>query len=97
MNFLKRNLANMELIKRITRGTCSKSMVLENREKYLAMNKDEKRKFYKCRENFISLNEIKTWPDYYQEYEIKEKQSKCFSIKTVIKKSLIDSLLIASF
>ena len=76
MNFFNRNLAKMEMIKRVTRGVFSRSMVPENREKNLAMSKEEKRNIYKCKENFITLNEIKTWPEYYHQNEIQEKQSK---------------------
>ena len=66
----------MNMIKRVTRSVFSKSDVTENREKYLAMSSEEKRKLYKCKENFISLNKIKTWTEYSQENQIKEKQSK---------------------
>jgi len=75
MNFLYRILPEMNMFKRVTRGTYSQSMISENREKFLTMKVDEKRKFYKCKENFIVLNKIKTWPEYYKENDIQEKQS----------------------
>ena len=47
--------------------------VNENREKFLNMSIDEKRKYYSCKDNYITLNEIPTWDEYYKKAELAEK------------------------
>ena len=67
--------STMDFIKRLTRMSYSKSTIIENREKYLAMSLDEKRKLYNCKNDFITLDKIKTWPEYYQEHNLNAAES----------------------
>ena len=40
-------------------------------EKYLAMNVEEKRKLYKCGDDYQTLNDVLTWEDYMKEHRDK--------------------------
>ena len=38
----------------------------KNRESSIKRPIEEKRKLYKCKSNYVTLERIKTWPDYYK-------------------------------
>lgn len=67
------NSFKMDFFKRFTRGEYNKNLVAENREKSLSMTIEEKRKLYKCKQNYITIDKIKTWPEYYKENNLAEK------------------------
>ncbi len=48
------------------RGSISKYDPQE-RENYIKMPIEEKRKLYKCKLNFKTLENVKTWPEYCKE------------------------------
>ena len=50
--------------------------VKENREKFLNMDIDEKRKNYSCKNNYITLDNIPTWTEYYKKAKLDEKKGK---------------------
>lgn len=52
-------------IEHLTRQKYASEAVKLNREKYLNMPIEEKRKLYKCKANFIMLKDIPTWQEYY--------------------------------
>jgi len=37
-------------------------------EKFLAMDLDEKRLYYKCKGNYRPIEKIRTWPEYFDKY-----------------------------
>jgi hypothetical protein len=45
----------------------------ENRVKYLQMSIEDKRKLYKCKEKYQTLEEIKNWPELSKELKSKVK------------------------
>jgi hypothetical protein len=40
--------------------------VAENRAASLSLSREEKRKLYRCKDEFIMLDQIQTWPEYFQ-------------------------------
>ncbi|XP_062576172.1 ADP-ribose glycohydrolase MACROD2-like isoform X1 [Saccostrea cucullata] len=60
--------------KRITRNA-HHDAVLSDKEKFLNMKKEEKRKLYKCGKKFKQLNDIPTWPDFYNEHKERMKKA----------------------
>ena len=42
------------------------------RERYIEMSIEEKRKHYKCKSNYTTLNEIETWPVYCKKRKLLE-------------------------
>ena len=36
----------------------------ERRERFLGMSLEEKRKLYRCGEDYVTLNQIPTWPEF---------------------------------
>ncbi|RNA15312.1 O-acetyl-ADP-ribose deacetylase MACROD2-like [Brachionus plicatilis] len=45
--------------------------VAKNRIKYLSMPLDEKRKLYKCKEKYITIEKLIKWPEYFEKNELK--------------------------
>lgn len=50
-----------------TRSAFSAKFVPQERETYLNMSVKEKRKLYKCKDNYVTINDIPTWPEYFNE------------------------------
>ncbi len=44
--------------------------VKETRQAYLAMSNEEKRKLYKCKKDYVTLDKIPTWPEYFKNEKI---------------------------
>uniref|UniRef100_A0A1B6CKU7 Macro domain-containing protein n=1 Tax=Clastoptera arizonana TaxID=38151 RepID=A0A1B6CKU7_9HEMI len=51
-----------------------------NKAKFLNMPLSEKRQQYKCGQNYVALEKVETWPQYYEEnkFELKEQFSKSY-------------------
>lgn len=43
----------------------------KNRKEWLAMSVEEKRDMYRCREDFVVLDDVPNWNEYYQENQKK--------------------------
>jgi len=50
-----------------------KNAVSEARERFVSMPVDEKRKLYKCKENYVKLVDVHAWPDYFKDFKLGEK------------------------
>ncbi len=59
-----------------TRHFYATAGVPETRQIYLAKTLEEKRKLYRCKENYVQLKEIPTWPEFYQKNQIDLKNKK---------------------
>ena len=59
--------------------------VKENREKFLNMSKEEKRKHYSCKDKYVTLDEIPTWTEYFKKANLDEKKSKRVKIMFSLK------------
>jgi hypothetical protein len=60
----------------LTRNGYATKAVPENRALYLNKTLEEKRKLYKCRENYVTLDQIPTWPQYYKTEKVYQKIGK---------------------
>lgn len=54
----------------LTRGLFRNAEVQENRERFLNMPIEEKRKLYSCEENYITIDKIPTWTEYYRNQKL---------------------------
>lgn len=59
----------------LTRGTLSSELVKLERDKYINMSKEEKRKLYKCKNDYITLDEILTWPQFYSDEKLNDENT----------------------
>ena len=59
----------------LTRGTLSSELVKLERDKYIKMSKEDKRKLYKCKNDYITLDEILTWPQFYSDQELNDENT----------------------
>ena len=59
----------------LTRGTLSSELVKLERDKYTNMSKEEKRKLYKCKNDYITLDEILTWPQFYSDEKLNDENT----------------------
>lgn len=48
-----------------TRTIASEKQVSQTREAYINKSVKEKRQLYKCKNNFVTLDDIPTWPEYF--------------------------------
>ena len=64
-------LANMP----VTRLLYEQTVVTENRSESLARSLDEKRKLYRCRDDFVTLTQVLKWPEYFENVKFDVKKS----------------------
>jgi hypothetical protein len=85
----------------LTRLAYSSKSVPENRAIYLSITLEEKRKLYKCKDNYVTLDQIKAWPQYYENNKVFRKLGNnlfklkiCFyfNFKLISKQSKIDKI-----
>lgn len=71
MNLIKSILSPVNKMQHFTRGEFSAfAEVEQNRQKFVNMPREEKRKLYKCKEKYITVDKILTWPEYAQKNKI---------------------------
>lgn len=51
------------------------------RAKYLALTTEEKRKFYKCGDSYVTLDQIVTWPQYCLNNNLPKSKNLCKILK----------------
>ena len=49
--------------------------VSKNRQIYLNKSVEEKRTLYRCKQNYVKLEEIPTWPEYCESEKVPQQQS----------------------
>lgn len=47
--------------------------VKTNRDKFIQMSVEEKRKLYRCKENYVTIDKIQIWPEFYNDYKSNKK------------------------
>ena len=66
----------------LTRNYANKALkAKENRDKFLSRGLEEKRGTYACRDKYVTLDKIPTWPDYYRKAKLDMKKSRTLFLR----------------
>lgn len=65
----------------ITRLLHASKAVAETRQVYLNKSLEEKRKLYKCKKDYVTLDEIPTWSEYFRTQQVDSKSADVNSLK----------------
>jgi hypothetical protein len=74
-------LNNSKISMHLTRGLYK---VKETRQAYLAMPIEEKRKLYKCKNDYVPLDKIPTWDEYFKKEKLNSNNGSYYLLKIII-------------